>query len=182
MVGTAIGTIAGLPIVFQFAKNAWQEKNTRNMVWGGLATAALTSASYWYILQYAKQTKVFGGEGSNHTHYDPKTRSFHAPAPPSTSGREFLPEQQVLNLLANNGGKIFSIQFEKRDGSLRNMTARSGVYRGRVTGAGMKYDPADRNLKTVFDLGKNQYRMISTDRVTRMTIGGQTYRSSSASN
>ena len=62
------------------------------------------------------------------------------------------------------------------------MTARAGVYRGRVTGAGMKYDPSDRSLKTVFDLGKNQYRMIATDRVTRMTIGGQTYRSSSATN
>jgi len=178
MVGTAIGTIAGLPIVFQFARKAWSEKNTRNMIWGGISTLALASASYWYITQYAKQTKVFGGEG--HRHYDPKTRSFHAPAPPSTSGRTFLPEQQVLGLLADNGGKIFSIQFEKRDGSLRNMTARTGVYRGRVTGAGMKYDPSDRNLRTVFDLDKDQFRMIATDRVTRMTIGGRTYRSSSA--
>ena len=60
------------------------------------------------------------------------------------------------------------------------MTARTGVYRGRVTGAGMKYDPSDRNLRTVFDLDKDQFRMIATDRVTRMTIGGRTYRSSSA--
>lgn len=187
MVGTAIGTIAGLPIVFQFAKNAWSEKNTRNIIWGGAATLALGTATAWYITQYANWSKkAMAGEGSDHRHYDPKTKSFHAPAPPSTSGRTFLPEQQVLGLLANNGGKIFSIQFEKRDGSLRNMTARTGVYRGpggegtRITGEGMKYDPTDFQLRTVFDLDKDQYRMIGTDRVTRMTIGGRTYRSTSA--
>ena len=91
-----------------------------------------------------------------------------------------------MGLLANNGGKIFSIQFEKRDGTLRNMTARTGVYRGpgregsRLTGEGMKYDPTDYQLRGVFDLERDQYRMIGTDRVTRITIGGRTYRSSSA--
>ncbi len=189
MVGTAIGTIAGLPIVFQFAKNAWSEKNTRNMIWGGAATLALGTASFWYFTQYwqyAGAKMTMKGEGSDHRHYNPKTRSFEAPAPPSTSGRTFLPEQQVLGLLANNGGKIFSIQFEKRDGTLRNMTARTGVYRGpggegsRLTGEGMKYDPTDYQLRGVFDLERDQYRMIGTDRVTRITIGGRTYRSSSA--
>ncbi len=186
MVGTALGTMAGLPIVYQFTRDAWGSKNTRNIIWGGAATLALGTATFWYITQYAKQTKLFGGEGSDHRHYNPKTRSFEAPAPPSTSGRTFLPEQQVLGLIANNGGKIFSIQFEKRDGTLRNMTARTGVYKGpggqgtRVSGAGMKYDPTTFQLRTVFDLDKDQYRMIGTDRVTRMTIGGRTYRSASA--
>ena len=36
------------------------------------------------------------------------------------------------------------------------------------------------NSEPSFDLEKDQYRMIGTDRVTRMTIGGRTYRSASA--
>ena len=186
MVGTAIGTIAGLPIVFQFARKSWAEKNWKNIVWGGVSTAALASASYWYITQYAKQSKVFGGEGGDHTHYDPASRSFNAPAPPSTSGRTFLPQSQVLSLLRDNPNTIFSIQFEKRDGTLRNMNARTGVYRPRpdgtqrITGAGMKYNPSDFELRTVWDMQKDAYRHIAVDRVTRITIGGQTYRTASA--
>lgn len=184
MVGTAVGTIIGLPIVAQYTYNQWKSKNTLMMVAGGVSTLALASASYWYVTQYTGKT--FAGEG--HTHYDPKTKSFHAPAPPSTSGREFLSQARVLELLRENPNKIFSIQFEKRNGTLRNMTARTGVWKGpggdasnpRVTGRGMAYNPRDYELATVFDMQKNAYRHIGTDRVTKMTIGGRTYSTPSA--
>jgi hypothetical protein len=183
MIGTAVGTVIGLPIVAQYTITQWKAKKTLMWIAGGISTAALASASYWYLTQLG--TKSFAGEG--HRHYDPKTKSFHAPAPPSTSGREFLSEARVLGLLRENPGSIFSIQFEKRDGSLRNMTARTGVWKGpggdasnpRVTGEGMKYSPEDYNLRTVFDMQKGQYRHIGTDRVTGMTIGGRTYTSPS---
>ena len=183
MIGTAVGTVIGLPIVAQYTYNQWKAQKTLMWIAGGLSTAALASASYWYITQYG--AKSFAGEG--HRHYDPKTKSFHAPAPPSTSGREFLSEARVLGLLRENPNTIFSIQFEKRDGSIRNMTARTGVWKGpggdasnpRVTGEGMKYNPEDYNLRTVFDMQKGQYRHIGTDRVTNITIGGRSYSSPS---
>ena len=184
MVGTAVGTVIGLPIVAQYTITQWKAKKTLMWIAGGISTAALASASYWYLTQYGKQT--FAGEG--HRHYDPKTKSFNAPAPPSTSGREFLSEARVLELIRQNPNTIFSIQFEKRDGTLRNMTARTGVWKGpggdssnpRVSGRGMAYDPSEYNLKTVFDMKKGQYRHIGTDRVTKITIGGRTYSTTSA--
>jgi len=112
----------------------------------------------------------------------------YIPAAPSTSGREFLPDSRIIALSYQNPNTIFSIQFEKRNGTLRNMTARTGVWKGsggdesnlRTTGAGMSYNPSDYNLKTVFDMQKGQYRHIATDRVTQITIGGRTYSTASA--
>jgi len=83
---------------------------------------------------------------------------------------------------------MFNIQFEKRDGTLRNMTARIGVWKdingnesdSRAVEAAMSYNPSDYHLKTVFDMQKNQYRNIATDRVTEIVIGGLTYRTISA--
>ena len=97
---------------------------------------------------------------------------------------EFPPQE----LLRQNPNTIFSIQFEKRNGTLRNMTARTGVWKGpggdannpRVSGVGMAYTPSEYNLKTVFDMQKGQYRHIGTDRVTKITIGGRSYSTASA--
>jgi hypothetical protein len=184
MIGTAIGTVIGLPIVAQYTITQWKAKKTIMWIAGGISTAALASASYWYLTQLG--TKSFAGEG--HRHYDPSTKSFHAPAPPSTSGRDFLSEARVMELLRQNPNTIFSIQFEKRNGTLRNMTARTGVWKGpggdannpRVSGVGMAYTPSDYNLETVFDMQKGQYRHIGTDRVTKITIGGRSYSTASA--
>ena len=185
MVGTAIGTMIGLPIVAQYTYTQWKSKNTMMWIAGGISTAALASASYWYLTQYGG--KAFAGEG--HTHYDPRSKSFNAPpGPPSTSGREFLSSNRVLGLIRANPGKIFSVQFEKRNGTLRNMVARTGVWKGpggdaanpRVTGAGMSYTPSDFDLATVFDMEKGEYRHIAYDRVTKITIAGQTYSTPSA--
>jgi hypothetical protein len=118
----------------------------------------------------------------------PPPRPRYIPGQPSTSGREFLPESRILELSDQNQNTIFSIQFEKRDGTLRNMTARIGVWKGpggdesnpRIEDAVMSYNPSDYNLKTVFDMQIGQYRNIATDRVTQITIGGHTYSTASA--
>ena len=118
----------------------------------------------------------------------PPSRPRYIPGQPSTSGREFLPEARILELSDQNQNTIFSIQFEKRDGTLRNMNARIGVWKGpggdesnpRAADAVRSYNPSDYNLKTVFDMQKEQYRNIATDRVTQITIGGHTYSTASA--
>jgi hypothetical protein len=118
----------------------------------------------------------------------PPPRERYIPGQPSTSGREFLLESRILELSEQNSNTIFSIQFEKRDGTLRNMNARIGVWKGpdgdeinpSSASAEMSYDPSNYNLKTVFDMQKEQYRNIATDRVTKITIGGHTYRTESA--
>ena len=119
----------------------------------------------------------------------PPARQPNVPGRPSTSGREFLPESRILRLTRQNPNTIFTIQFEKRDGALRNMTARIGVWNDvngdenntRVAEEAMSYNPADYNLKAVFDMENGQYRTIATDRVTMIAIGENTYRTTSYS-
>ena len=107
---------------------------------------------------------------------------------PSTSGRDFLPELTIMELLNQHPNVIFNVQFEMRNGELRNMNAQDGVLMQEeqdgivppITGAGMSYDPADYHLKAVIDIERGQYRCIATDRVTKITIGERTYRTTSA--
>ena len=117
----------------------------------------------------------------------PPPRERFIPGQPSTSGREFIPESRILGFIRQNPNTIFSIQFEKRNGTLRNMIARLGVWKGQGgdesnsrPGAVVSYDPSDYNLKTVFDMQIQQYRNIATDRVTMIAIGGQTDSTASA--
>ena len=115
------------------------------------------------------------------------TRQPYVPGRPSTSGREFLPEPRILGLTRQNSNAIFTIQFEKRDGTLRNMIARIGVWNDangdetntRIAEDAMSYNPADYNLKAVFDMENGQYRTIATDRVTMIAIGESSYRTTS---
>ena len=108
-----------------------------------------------------------------------------APGQPSTSGREFLPEEQVLALLDAHPSMTFEVQFEMRSGRLRNMTAREFSEENEgamppVSGAGMAYNPSDYHLKTVVDQALLQFRNIAVDRVTMLSIGGHLHRTDSA--
>lgn len=117
----------------------------------------------------------------------PPPRPPYIPGRPSTSGREFLPESRILDLTRQNPNTNFTIQFEKRDGTLRNMTATIGVWNDANGGGNntyvaeeaMSYNPADYNLKAVFDMENGQYRTIATDRTTMIAIGGRIHRTTS---
>lgn len=79
----------------------------------------------------------------------------------------------VSGLVKN--GKIFSVEFIKRtDGSLRRMTARTGVRSG---GGELNYDPGIHNLITVYDMGKRGFRSIPVDNIIALKAGGNTYKS-----
>ena len=54
------------------------------------------------------------------------------------------------------------------------MNARLGVKKG-VTGAGMKYNPAEHDLITAFDVVKDNFRMINVRTLQRLTLEGETY-------
>ncbi|MDB2335926.1 hypothetical protein N9V31_04290 [Candidatus Poseidonia alphae] len=118
----------------------------------------------------------------------PPPRRAYVPGQPSTSGRAFIPESSILELTLQHPNTVFNVQFEKREGTLRNMTARIGVWKEtgrdeidpqRISDE-MAYNPSDYHLKTVYDLEKEEYRNMATDRVTQISIGGQTYHATSA--
>lgn len=83
--------------------------------------------------------------------------------------------ENAVKLIKSSNGSIFSVSFVKADGSLRDMTCRTGVVKG-IKGIGMAYEPSEHGLLTVFDMQKNAYRMVRLDTLHRVTVDGRTYR------
>lgn len=83
--------------------------------------------------------------------------------------------ENATKLMKFTNGRIFSVSFVKKDGSTREMTCRLGVKK-HLKGGELSYDPSEYDLKTVFDLQKNQYRMINLDTLLSITIDGVSYK------
>lgn len=94
-------------------------------------------------------------------------------------------------------GQLFTVDFNKRtvkpgEPSLRTMNCRLGVKKG-VKGVGQSYDPASKNLLTVFDMQKldpkatynigkspedmekGAFRNINLDSLVGLRMAGKTY-------
>ena len=69
-------------------------------------------------------------------------------------------------------GKIASVDFIKKDGSLRKMVFRTKVTKG-VTGEGMKYHPSDYGLRAVYDMQKRDFSMINLETVISIRAKGE---------
>lgn len=71
-------------------------------------------------------------------------------------------------------GRIFSVDFIKRTtGKPRHMVCRTGVKKF-VTGGGLKFDPVERDLLSVYDMQKKAYRFINADDLISLTVDGTT--------
>lgn len=57
-------------------------------------------------------------------------------------------------------GNFFRVKFIKKDGTIREMTARFGVKK-HLKGGELKYNPEERNYIVVFDVEKEAYRTIN---------------------
>lgn len=71
-------------------------------------------------------------------------------------------------------GKIFSVQFVKKNGEVRDMTARLGVKK-HLKGGDKKYEPKTRGMLCVYDLQKEGYRTINFNTIKRIKMDGQTF-------
>tara|TARA_B110000459_G_C16116224_1_gene275950 strand:- start:130 stop:393 length:264 start_codon:yes stop_codon:yes gene_type:complete len=78
----------------------------------------------------------------------------------------------VLAQIQTAENTIFSIEFIKKDGTVRNMVARLNVKKG-VNGKGLAYDPIAKGLLPVWDMQKNAFRMINMKTVTKLQIKGE---------
>lgn len=73
------------------------------------------------------------------------------------------------------GSTIFHVKFVKRtNGEIRDMVCRLGVAKD-LTGEGMKYDPIDKGLLTVYDMQKRAYRSVPLDSIINISIRGEYY-------
>ena len=80
-------------------------------------------------------------------------------------------DKQTFDNIAGDG-KIASAEFIKKDGSLRKMVFRTKVTKG-VTGEGMKYNPSDYGLRTVYDMQKRAFRHINLNTIQTITAHGK---------
>jgi len=71
-------------------------------------------------------------------------------------------------------GKIFTAEFIKKDKTRRVINCRTNVKKF-TNGEGLKFDPTARNLLTVYDLKKKDYRFINLSTLISVTIKGQKY-------
>lgn len=82
--------------------------------------------------------------------------------------------ETVIRTLAPN--QFFSCTFVKRTtGEVREMNCRLGV-KPKSEGKGMKYNPSQRGLLTVYDVKKKNYRMINLDTIVNLKINGKEFR------
>ena len=74
------------------------------------------------------------------------------------------------------GSTIFSVDFIKRTtGEFRTMVCRLGVKKY-LKGGELPFDPVEKGLLPVYDMQKQDYRMISLDTVTEIRVGGNVYK------
>jgi hypothetical protein len=79
---------------------------------------------------------------------------------------------QEFREFVGNEGKLFSIVFKKKDGSIRRMVARLGVKQN-LTGRGLLYNADARNNIVLFSMKDRAYRTINVDRLLRVKAFGE---------
>jgi hypothetical protein len=69
-------------------------------------------------------------------------------------------------------GNFFRACFIKKDGTVREMTARFGVKK-HLKGGELKYNPESLNYIVVFDIDKGEYRTINMDKLIYLRYNGK---------
>lgn len=86
-----------------------------------------------------------------------------------------IPARRAFEFLWNETeGRIFSVYFRKNDGTMRNMTCRTGV-KAHLKGGSLPYDPKVKRKLPVFDMSKQDYRMVNLDTLVSFNIGRETF-------
>lgn len=86
-----------------------------------------------------------------------------------------ISRQRADTFLRNEiGDRFFAVAFQKRDGTVRYMVCRKGV-RKYLRGGELPYDPESRLLLSVFDVSKQEYRMVNIASLISFKVGGETY-------
>ena len=72
------------------------------------------------------------------------------------------------------GSQIFSVKSIKKDGTVREMVCRLGVKK-HLKGGELAYDAKSMGYLPVFDMQKEDYRMINTNTILEIKINGVVY-------
>lgn len=78
--------------------------------------------------------------------------------------------KKIKNLL---GSQIFTVEFLKKDGTLRKMNARLGVKK-HLKGGTKRYDAESKGMLTVYDIAKKGYRTVTVANIKKIKAQGVT--------
>ena len=84
-------------------------------------------------------------------------------------------KSEATNLIKGSKGKFLNVKFVKKDGSDRSLMVVYKSPHAPLTGEGLKYDPSDYGLVTIFDTVKKAYRMVNINTLNELTLEGVTY-------
>ena len=87
---------------------------------------------------------------------------------------------EIAKKILNSKGKMFSVIFNKKDGTKREMTARLNVKKG-VTGKGRNFEPKEHELISVYEMVRDskgvmrdgQFRFVSIKGLISAKVGGE---------
>lgn len=83
--------------------------------------------------------------------------------------------KKAIEEIENTDGKIFYTEFIKRsNGEKRKMWARKGVTKY-LKGGDKPYNADDKDLITVFDMQKVDYRSIPKENIIKLSANGEKY-------
>ena len=78
---------------------------------------------------------------------------------------KIMTRKQALEIIKS--GKFFSVEFVKKDGSIRYLRGRAGVKKY-TNGKGRKYNPNELGYITVLDMSINQYRLVDARSIIKV--------------
>ena len=105
---------------------------------------------------------------------DPLAQIPEVPAETPSEPSGEIDKETAKELIFGTKGKFFTVTFIKKDGSERVMNARLGVKKY-LRGGELKYDPAEFNYITVYDMGAKGYRMVNANTIQNLKIGKNEY-------
>ena len=81
---------------------------------------------------------------------------------------------ELTNFRQLVGNRIFSVEFIKKDGTIRQMNCRLGVIK-HLQGGELGYDAARLNYVIVYDMQAKGYRTLNISNLLSLTIGQVRY-------
>jgi hypothetical protein len=84
-----------------------------------------------------------------------------------------ISKEEAVEIMNNQGGKIFSVIFEKRSTGLdRKMVC---IKKKPLNNNGLKYSPREHNLLNVFDMNISEYRSVNLEGLKKIKAQGREY-------
>jgi len=127
--------------------------------------------------------KLLEAEDDETSSEEPKAEEEPAVSDPNTDvdkiagvkpGKKPISREDLVRILKGKRGKMLTVAYRKKDGSLRILNTVTGV-RKDITGAGLKYDPDKYGYIILYDLKAKGYRTVNINTIGDVRMDKQVF-------